>query len=71
MSFQLSFHLAPLGPSGAYWLDDPSDLTSMDSTRQHAVDDPLLSCKQPVGGFGSRRRLQQIQVEGFVLSAGA
>jgi hypothetical protein len=44
MSFPLSFHLALFGPTGAYWLDDPSDLSSKDSTRQHSVDDPLLSC---------------------------
>jgi len=44
MSFCLSFHLALLGPTAAHWLDDPSDLTCKDSTRQHAVDDPLLSC---------------------------
>jgi hypothetical protein len=44
MSFQLSFHLAPLGPSGAYWLDDALDLSCQDSTRQHSLDDPLLSC---------------------------
>jgi hypothetical protein len=43
----MSFHLQLLGPTGAYWLDDPSDLTCKDSTQQHAVDDPLLSCKQP------------------------
>jgi hypothetical protein len=24
-------------PSGTYWLDDPSDLTCKDSTRQHAA----------------------------------
>jgi hypothetical protein len=46
MSFRLSFHQAPLGPSGAHWLDDPSDLTCKDSTQHHPVDDPLLSCKQ-------------------------
>jgi hypothetical protein len=46
MSFPLSFHLALLGPTGAHWLDDPSDLTCKDSTGQHAVDDPRLSCKQ-------------------------
>jgi hypothetical protein len=27
-------------------MDDPPDLSCQDSTRQHAVDDPLLSCKQ-------------------------
>jgi hypothetical protein len=48
MSFRLSFHLALLGPTGAYWLDDPSDLSCKQSTRQYAVDDPLLSCKQQV-----------------------
>jgi glyoxylase-like metal-dependent hydrolase (beta-lactamase superfamily II) len=45
----LSFHLALLGPTGAHWLDDPSDVSRKDSTRQHAVDDPRLSCKQQVG----------------------
>jgi hypothetical protein len=42
----MSFHLAPLGLTGAHWLDDPSDLSCKDSTRQHATDDPRLSCKQ-------------------------
>ena len=44
LSFRLSFHPALLGPSGAYWLDDPSDLSCKEGTHQHAVDDPLLSC---------------------------
>ena len=46
MSFCLSFHLALPGLSGAHWLDDPPDLNCEDDTQQHAVDDPLLSCKQ-------------------------
>jgi hypothetical protein len=50
MSFHLSFHTASLGPTGAYWLDDPSDLSCKEATRQHALDVPLLSCKQQVGG---------------------
>jgi hypothetical protein len=45
MSFRLSFHQTPLGPTGAHWLDDPSDLSCQDSTRQHAVDGSRLSCK--------------------------
>jgi hypothetical protein len=35
-----------LGPTGTRSLDDPPDLSCKDSTRQHAVDDPRLSCKQ-------------------------
>jgi hypothetical protein len=50
MSFCLSFHQALLGRTGAHWLDDPPDVSCKDSTRQHAVDDPRLSCKQQVGG---------------------
>jgi hypothetical protein len=50
MSFSLSFHQALLGATGAYWLDDPPDVSCKDSTRQYAVDDSLLSCKQQVGG---------------------
>jgi hypothetical protein len=46
MSFPVSFRLPSLGPSGAHWLDVPSDLSCQDSTRQHPVDDPLLSCNQ-------------------------
>jgi hypothetical protein len=42
MSFPLSFHQLLLGPIGAHWLDDPSDLTCKESTGQHAVDGPLL-----------------------------
>jgi hypothetical protein len=49
MSFRLSFHQPLLGPTGAHLLDDLSDLSCKDSTRQHAVDDPLLSCKQQAG----------------------
>jgi len=44
LSFPMSFHQALLRPTGAYWLDGPPDLSCQDSTRQHAVDDPLLSC---------------------------
>jgi hypothetical protein len=50
MSFSLSFHQPLLGPSGAHWLDDASDLSCKDSTGQYAVDGPLLSCKQQVPG---------------------
>jgi hypothetical protein len=50
MSFRLSFHQPLLGPTRAHWLDDLSDLSCKESTRQHAVDAPLLSCKQQVGG---------------------
>jgi hypothetical protein len=50
MSFRLSFHLPLLGPTGAHWLDDPPDLSCQESTRQYAVDDDQLSCKQQVGG---------------------
>ena len=50
MSFRLSFHQALLGPTGAHWLDDPSDLSCKETTRQYAVDGSLLSCKQQVGG---------------------
>jgi hypothetical protein len=50
LSFHLSFHQVSLGPTGAYWLDNGPDLSCQESTRQHAVDDPLLSCKQQVGG---------------------
>ena len=49
MSFRLSFHLALLGLSETYWLDDPPDLSCKDSSRQHAVDGSLLSCKQQAG----------------------
>ena len=50
MSFCLSFHLALPGLSGAHWLDDPPDVSCKNHTRQYAVDDPRLSCKQQVGG---------------------
>ena len=49
-SFRQSFHTALLGHTGAHWLDGPSDLSSQENTRQHAVDDPRLSCKQQVAG---------------------
>jgi hypothetical protein len=42
----MSFHPTLLGPTGAYWLDDPPDLSCQYRTSQHSVDDPLLSCKQ-------------------------
>ena len=29
---------------GAHWLDDPSDPSCKNSTRQHTVDGPRLSC---------------------------
>ena len=45
----MSFHQALLGPTGAYWLDDLSDVSFKESTRQYAVDDSLLSRKQQVG----------------------
>jgi len=52
MSFSVSFHQALLSPSGAHWLDDPSDLTCKETTRQHAVDDPLLSCNPLLATWG-------------------
>jgi hypothetical protein len=51
MSFRLSFHQALLDPTGAYQVDDLSDLTCKDSTRQHAVDVPLLSCNSGRGAM--------------------
>jgi hypothetical protein len=45
-SFRWPFHQPLLSPTGAHWLDDASDVSCMDSTGQHSVDDPLLSCKQ-------------------------
>jgi hypothetical protein len=63
-SFPRSFHLPLLDPTGAYWLDDPSDLTCKDSTQQYPVDDPLLSCKQQVGGSTPPRQLPKVQVTG-------
>ena len=50
MSFHLSFHQALLSPSGAPWLDEPPDLSCMETTRQHAVDDPLLIGKMTTCG---------------------
>jgi hypothetical protein len=32
MSFPMSFHLAPLAATGAYWLDDGPDLSCQDGT---------------------------------------
>jgi hypothetical protein len=46
MSFRLSFHQASLGPTGAHWLDDPSDVSCKETTRQYPVDGPLLSCNE-------------------------
>jgi hypothetical protein len=44
MSFQSSFHLAPLGVTGPHSLDKVPDLSCQNSTRYYAVDDPLLAC---------------------------
>ena len=52
MSFCLSFHQALPGPTGAHWLDDPPDLSCKDSTRQHPVDNPLLSCNPLLATWG-------------------
>jgi hypothetical protein len=60
LSFRLSFHQALPGPTGAHSLDSPSDLTCKERTGHHAVDDPLLSCKQQVGGRGPARRPHQV-----------
>jgi hypothetical protein len=46
MSFSVSFHQALLSLSGAHWLDDPSDLTCKETTREHSADGWPLSCKQ-------------------------
>jgi hypothetical protein len=46
----MSFHQALLSPTGAHSLDTASDLSCKNSTRQHALDGPLLSCKQQVLG---------------------
>ena len=42
---------------GARWLDDPSDPSCKNSTPQHTVDGPRLSCKQQVGGSSPPRQL--------------
>jgi hypothetical protein len=49
MSFRVSFHLALLGPTGAHWLDDLSDVSCKETTRQYPVDGCPLSCKQQLG----------------------
>ena len=49
VSFSMSFHPALLGPTAAHWLDDPADVSSIDSTRQYGVDDPRLSSGDPLG----------------------
>ena len=64
MSFSVSFHQALLSPTGAYWLDDPSDLTCKETTRQHDVDDPLLSCKQQVEDWSPPASSPKPQVTG-------
>jgi hypothetical protein len=51
MPFHLSFHLTPLGPTGAHWLDEPPDLSCEESTRQYALDDSRLSCNPLIGGL--------------------
>jgi hypothetical protein len=56
MSFCLSFHLARLGPTGAHWLDDPPEASCRDSTGEHAVDDPLLSCNSRLSPSPYARR---------------
>ena len=60
-SFQVSFHQPLLDRTGAHWLDDPPDVSCLDSTQQYAVDDPLLSCKQWAGG---RWRLSSVMLRG-------
>jgi hypothetical protein len=65
MSFWLSFHQALLGPTGAHWLDDPSDMSCKERTRQHAVDGWPLSCKQQVGGSSPPGQLQESQIRAF------
>jgi hypothetical protein len=49
MSFPVSVHQPLRGRTGPHWLDTVADLSCKDSTRQHSVDGPLLSCKQLVG----------------------
>ena len=51
LSFHLSFHPTLPGATGAHWLDDVPDLSSKNSARQHAVDDPLLSCNRLLRRF--------------------
>jgi hypothetical protein len=65
MSFCLSFHQALPGPTGAHWLDDPSDVSCKDRTRQHPVDDPLLSCNSRLG-VRVPRQLPKPQVTGYI-----
>lgn len=42
MSFPLSFHLGPLGLTGAYWLDDRPNVSCNNSIQRHAVDHQRL-----------------------------
>ena len=64
MSFRLSFHQPLLGLSGADWLDDPPDLNCKDSARQHAVDEPLLSCNLLPDPLTSGFRARALQYRG-------
>jgi hypothetical protein len=62
----MSFHPALLGPTGGHWLDDPPDVSSVDSTRQYGVDDARLSCKQQVGGSSPPASSQNRRLEGCI-----
>jgi hypothetical protein len=55
MSFCLSFHQLLLRPTEAHWPDNLPDVSSKDSTRQHAADDPLLSCNGRVRRASAQR----------------
>jgi hypothetical protein len=62
MSFSLSFTWRYSARQERTGWDDPSDVSCKDSTRQHAVDDPLLSFKQQAG-----IRLPQFQKMRFAM----
>jgi hypothetical protein len=50
MSFCLSFHLAPFGPTEPHWLDDPPDLSCKDDTQEDSLEGWRLSCKTANSG---------------------
>ena len=46
----MPFHLVLLGPTEAYWLDDPPNLTCRDRSHQHPLDSWRLSCMAALPG---------------------
>src|SRR5215212_12008605 len=70
MSVPVSVHQAVPDSTPVIWLESVPDLSCKESTGRHTTDDPLLSCKQQVGGSSPPASSQRCRSQACALAYG-